>query len=305
MKYGIIDLDNLPAPQVVDELDFETLLANRKTAFLDRFETETEKAFWQARLQYESEPVVKLLEENAYLELLIRSTVNEKAKAVMLAFAAGSDLDNLAALFGVERLLVTPEDTTTNPPTEAVYEDDERLRTRVQLSLEGLTTAGSRNSYKYHALSANAKIKDVSVTSPTAGVVRVTVLSGEGDGTADAEIITDVTNRLNAEDVRPLCDTVRVQTAEIVNYRIAAELTLYPSVLESVVFANVQSAVKKYIEKQKLIGIDITLSGIYAALHQTGVQNVRLIAPTANIAVSRTQAAHCTSLDISIGGRDE
>lgn len=305
MSYDIIDLSNLPFPAVVDEIDFETLLANRKANFIARFETEEEKDFWTERLTYESEPVVKLLEENAYLEFLLRAHINEKAKAVMLAFATGADLDNLAALFGVERLIITPENTTTTQPTEAVYEDDDRLRTRVQLSLEGLTTAGSRNSYKYHALSASAKIKDVSVTSQTAGVVQVTLLSTEGDGTAQADILTAVTEKLNAEDVRPLCDTVNVQSAAIVDYQIAAELTLYPSVLESVVFANVQSAVDKYVEKQKLIGIDITKSGIYAALHQEGVQNVNLTSPAENIVINDTQAAHCTAINITIGGRDE
>ncbi|WP_439257125.1 baseplate assembly protein [Lonepinella sp. BR2271] len=305
MNNSIIDLNNLPYPQVIDELDFETLLANRKTAFISRFDTESEQAYWTERLQYESEPVVKLLEENAYLELLLRSQINEKAKAVMLAFATGSDLDNLAALFGVERLLIQAEDLTTNPITEAIYEDDERLRYRVQMSLEKITTAGSRGSYEYHALSSSALVKDVNVDSPTAGTVQVTILSTQGNGIAENELIQQVNETLNAENVRPLCDTVVVQSAQIVDYQIQATLTLYPSVLESVVFENVQSAVKKFVEKQHALGIDITLSGIYAALHQEGVQNVVLTKPTQNLVIQPTQAGYCTSINITVGGRDE
>lgn len=88
----IIDLNNLPVPKVVQELNYETLLAQRKAKFLELQQTDAEREYWQTRLQLESEPVVKLLEENAYLELLLRAHINESAKAVMLAYATGSDL---------------------------------------------------------------------------------------------------------------------------------------------------------------------------------------------------------------------
>lgn len=305
MKYNIIDLDNLPFPDVIDEPDFETLLANRKAAFIARFDSAEEQAFWTARLQFESEPIVKLLEENAYLELLLRATINERTKSVMLAFATGADLDNLAALLGVERLLIRAEDLTTNPITEAEYESDERFRTRIQMSLEKITTAGSRGSYEYHALTASPLVKDVNVTSPTPGTVQVTLLSTVNKGMADRTLIDIVNTALNAEDVRPLTDTVQVQSAQIVNYQIQATLTLFPSVLESAVFELAQSAVRKFVEKQHALGRDITLSGIYSALHQEGVQNVRLIKPTTDLIINPNQAAYCTDIQLNVGGRDE
>ena len=65
----LVDLKKLPAPKVVQELSYEILLAQRKDKFLSLQETDDLRKHWQARLQLESEPVVKLLEENAYLEL--------------------------------------------------------------------------------------------------------------------------------------------------------------------------------------------------------------------------------------------
>ena len=301
----IIDLNNLPVPKVVQELNYETLLAQRKAKFLDLQQTNAEREHWQTRLQLESEPVVKLLEENAYLELLLRAHINESAKAVMLAYATGSDLDQLGALFGVARLQIRAEDLSATPPIAAEYEDDERFRTRIQMSLEGLTTAGSRGSYEFHTLSTSPKIKDVDVTSPTPGTVKVTLLSTEGQGTADSELIEKVKTTLNAEHVRPLTDTVEVQSAVILSYQIDAVLTLYPSVLETVVLSNVNQAIAHYIQKQHSLGIDITLSGIYAALHQEGVQNVTLNAPRADLIVQSHQAAYCTDIQIKVGGRDE
>nr|DAI42519.1 MAG TPA: baseplate assembly protein [Caudoviricetes sp.] len=301
----LVDLKKLPAPKVVQELSYETLLTQRKEKFLSLQESDEMRQHWQARLQLESEPVVKLLEENAYLELLLRTNINESAKAVMLAYATGSDLDQLGALFGVTRLIIQAEDLKSNPPTQAKYEDDERFRTRIQMSLEGLTTAGSRASYEFHALSTSAKIKDVDVTSPTAGTVKVAILSTEGQGTADGDLIKAVKEQLNAEHIRPLTDTVLVESAVILTYEIHATITLYPSVLESVVMGNVNQAIASYVNKQHSLGIDINRSGIYAALHQEGVQNVKLTKPMDDLIVQPHQAAYCTQIQVSLGGRDE
>nr|DAN73746.1 MAG TPA: baseplate assembly protein [Caudoviricetes sp.] len=301
----LVDLKKLPAPKVVQELSYETLLAQRKEKFLSLQESDDMRKHWQARLQLESEPVVKLLEENAYLELLLRTNINESAKAVMLAYATGSDLDQLGALFGIKRLIIQAGDLNAPPPIPTQYEDDERFRTRIQMSLEGLTTAGSRASYEFHALSTSAKIKDVDVTSPTAGTVKVAILSTEGQGTPDNDLINAVKEQLNAEHIRPLTDTVLVESAVILPYEIRATLTLYPTVLESVVMANVNQAITNYTNKQHLLGIDITLSGIYSALHQEGVQNVKLTQPLTDLTVQPHQAAYCSQIQINVGGRDE
>lgn len=301
----LVDLKKLPAPKVVQELSYETLLAKRKEKFLSLQESDEMRKHWQARLQLESEPVVKLLEENTYLELLLRTNINESAKAVMLAYATGSDLDQLGALFGVTRLIIQAEDLKSTPPSPAKYEADERFRTRIQMSLEGLTTAGSRASYEFHALSTSTKVKDVDVTSPTAGTVKVAILSTEGQGTADSDLINAVKEQLNAEHIRPLTDTVLVESAVILPYEIQAAITLYPTVLEGVVMANVNQAIANYANKQHLLGIDITLSGIYAALHQEGVQNVKLTQPLADLIVQPHQAAYCTQIQVNVGGRDE
>lgn len=301
----IIDLKNLPVPKVVQELDYETLLANRKAKFIELQQTDNERQHWQARLQLESEPVLKLLQENAYLELLLRSQINESAKAVMLAYATGSDLDQLGALFGVARLQIRAEDLSVNPPVQAEFEDDERFRTRIQMSLEGLTTAGSSGSYEFHTLSTSSNIKDVEVESPTPGTVKVTLLSTEGQGSADIALINAVKAKLNAEHIRPLTDTVQVESALILPYQIQAVLTLYPSVLETVVLENVNQAINRYVKKQHLLGVDITRSGVFAALHQEGVQNVQLNQPLADIVVQPHQAAYCTSVSVTVGGRNE
>jgi phage-related baseplate assembly protein len=80
---------------------------------------------------------VKLLQENAYREVIWRQRVNEAARAVMLAYAAGADLDQIGGNYNVERLVITPADDTTLPPTPAVMESDTDYRLRIQQALRG------------------------------------------------------------------------------------------------------------------------------------------------------------------------
>lgn len=208
-----IDLSQLPAPDVVEELDYESILAERKATVLSLFD-ESQREAVARTLQLESEPLTKLLEESAYREVMWRQRVNEAARANMLAYATGGDLDNLGANYNVERLVITPADTTAIPPLAAVLESDNDFRVRIQQAFEGLSVAGSVGAYQFHGRSADGRVADVSVISPTPACVTVSVLSREGNGAASDELIQIVNLALNAEDVRPVADRVTVQSAE-------------------------------------------------------------------------------------------
>ncbi|QNK67759.1 baseplate J/gp47 family protein [Variovorax sp. PAMC26660] len=145
-----MDMSLLPAPTVIEVLDFEVILARRLASFQTRYPDYS--------LVLESDPAYKLLEEMAYQELLMRQRINDAAKACMLAYAKGTDLDNLGANYQVPRLVVTPANPNAVPPVAAAYEDDERFRERIQLAPEGITTAGPEESYRYHALTASAQV---------------------------------------------------------------------------------------------------------------------------------------------------
>ena len=97
----LVDLSKLDAPKVLEDLDFESLLADRKTEFIALF-PQDERPFWQARLSLESEPITKLLQEVVYLQLMERNRINNAAKATMLAYASGSNLDVIAANYNVK-----------------------------------------------------------------------------------------------------------------------------------------------------------------------------------------------------------
>lgn len=301
---GTIDLSQLPPPVVVEPLDFETLFAQRKAAFIAMY-PEDEQEEIARTLELESEPITMLLEENCYRELLLRQRVNEAARAVMLAYSTDSDLDNLAVNFNVERLTIQEEDDSVTPPIEAVMESDPDLRTRTQQAFEGLSVAGPTAAYGFWGRSADGRVADISAVSPTPACVTISVLSREGDGTASDDLLSVVAAALNDEEVRPVADRVTVQSAEIVPYQIDATLYIYPGPEAEPVRQASEQQLQAYIAAQNRLGRDIRLSAIYAALHVEGVQRVELAQPVADIVLSDYQASHCTEYTITVGGYDE
>lgn len=301
---GTIDLSQLPPPVVVEPLNFETLFAQRKAAFIAMY-PEDEQEEIARTLELESEPITMLLEENCYRELLLRQRVNEAARAVMLAYSTDSDLDNLAVNFNVERLTIQEEDDSVTPPIEAVMESDPDLRTRTQQAFEGLSVAGPTAAYEFWGRSADGRVADISAVSPTPACVTISVLSREGDGTASDDLLSVVAAALNDEEVRPVADRVTVQSAEIVPYQIDATLYIYPGPEAEPVRQASEQQLQAYIAAQNRLGRDIRLSAIYAALHVEGVQRVELAQPVADIVLSDYQASHCTEYTITVGGYDE
>ncbi|EFM9797803.1 baseplate J-like family protein [Escherichia coli] len=110
---------------------------------------------------------------------------------------------------------------------------------------------------------------------------------------------------MNAEDTRPVADRLTVQSARIVTWRLNAKLYFYPGLESEPILAAAESSFRKWLAEQGLIGQDVALSAIAAALHVHGVQRVEIIEPTQNMAISDIQAARCESFTISEGGRNE
>ncbi|MDU8925610.1 baseplate J/gp47 family protein [Pasteurellaceae bacterium LIM206] len=295
----LVDLSALNAPDVLETLDFENLLSERKKQFIALFPAD-EQALWTQRLTLESEPVVKLLEENCYLQLLERKRINEAAKATMLAYATGADLDVIAANFNVKRLVIRAADNSVTPPIEEELESDSDLRLRAQLAFEGLSVAGPRNAYIYHALSAHGDIADVSVKSPSPANVTVTVLSKQGKGAAANDLLNIVAAKLNDENIRPIADRVSVQSAKIKDYQISAKLYSYKGPEIEVIKNTATEKLKEYVNQKHRLGRDISVSGIYAALHVEGVQRVELTQPNADIILSNDTAGYCTNINLSV-----
>ncbi|HTJ93991.1 MAG TPA: baseplate J/gp47 family protein, partial [Pararobbsia sp.] len=294
-----IDLSRLPSPEVIETIDYETLLAERKAHLVSLYPPDQQSEI-TATLRLESEPIVKHLQENAYREVVLRQRVNDAARGLMLAYAVDGNLDHLAAFFGVERLTVTPADRDTNTP--AIMESNIDLRARTQLAPQSYSVAGPESAYVSHARNAHGLVLDASATSPAPCEVLVTVLSREGDGTAFDELLEAVSRKLAADDVRPLTDRVTVKSAEIIRYAVRARLRFFAGPDRSVALAEARRRTAIYTTEMHRLGMEVTLDGLYAAMRVPGVQRVDLEAPKSSIPATKLQATYCTGIDLLNGG---
>lgn len=297
-----VDFSQLIQPDIIEEIDFEALYTERKEALIQLWPSEEQPSIRQT-LTRESEPLVKLLQENCYREMILRNRINQAARALLLAYATKNDLDQLGANFNVKRLVVSPADNSTTPPTEAVMESDDAFRERIQLAFDTLSVAGPEAAYKKFARDADGRVGDVSVVSPQPAYVTLTILQADSlTGAASPELIQIVANAVTAEDKRPIGDRVTVQSASIVNYAINAKLFISKDPEAATLLQQAMANVTAYATKQKRLGRSIRLSAIYAALHINGVNRVELISPLTDVVLTPEQASYCTNISVAIGG---
>ena len=292
-----IDLTALPAPAVLETLDFEETYQGELATFRQLMEQDGQE--WSAPL--ESDPVTKLIELGSYRRLLNRARVNDASKALLLAYAKGTDLDQLAANVNLKRLVIQAEDLAAVPPVPAVMEEDDALRERVQLVYEGLTTAGPRNSYILHARNASGLVADATAESPSPAVVVVTVLSLEGNGAAPADLVTTVAAQLNDDDVRPVADRVIVQSAQILPYKVDAKVYMVSNGPENeAILATCRERLQAWVNPRRRLGVEVARSGVDAQLHINGVSRVELTG-WADIKPTKAQAAWCSEISVVRG----
>lgn len=294
-SYDVINLSDLPVPDAIVVPDAAVIFG-----------------VWLARLReldpefdalVESDPAYKQGEVTAFQLTLAFQRVNDAVRAVFLASAQKADLDQIGAAFNVERMEIVPANPDTVPPTDAVMEEDDAFRERIQLSWSQLNTAGARNAYRFHARSADEDVLDADAYGPEehgrAGEVDVYVLSREGNGTASEALLDAVSARLNADEIRPLTDFVTVKSAIINDYSVTAELEIPDGPDAGEVLENAKNTLMSYTRLANRINGMVPLSAIYAALQQTGVARVILSSPRADIEPATGTAPRCVAVNVT------
>ncbi len=284
-RFTAIDLSGLKPPDIIETLDYEAIVTAMRDDLVERF------PLIAGVIDLESEPARKLIEAFAYRELRLRARINDAARAVLLASSYGTNLDHLGALFATAR-----QDG----------ESDDRFRRRIQLAPEAFSVAGPEGAYQYHALTVAPWSRDVSAISTRPGIVRVTVLK---TGTEPSPTLAErETIRLHLRDeaIRPLTDVVEVLAPAIRRTSIVARLTLYPGPDGEVVRQRALSAVTSWVEKNRMLGMNLRRSALYAALHQEGVHSVDLIFPAEDLVLDVTEVYAVDTIEVTIASvRDE
>lgn len=278
-----INLASYPSPDVIETLSFEQILAEMQAELIRIFPA------IEPTLALESALANKLLQVVDYREMLVRARVNDAAKANLLAFALGADLDHLAAFYDVVRL---------------EGEDDEAFRSRVVLAIQARSPAGGANWYKAAARRADVRIRDVAVYREDFWpIIHVAVLSRENNGFPDEAMLNAVTAIVTSDDVRPLNDTVVVEAAVRNSSNIEANVWLLPSA-PLTDLTPLETALRKAWDAETAIGFDLAPSWIEARLHLSGVQRIEMVSPTVPLVAPPGTAIAIGDIKLNYMGRD-
>lgn len=283
-----IDLSRLPAPDVVAPLDYEAIRSQLIADF---------RARWPGfDALVESDPAIKLLEVAAYRELLLRAAINDTARGLLVAFAGGADLEQLAAFHGVTRFLIS-EATDTEP---ALYESDEALRRRVLLAPEAHAGAGPIGAWLFHTLSADPRVLNADIWSPEPGQVIVAVQTREGDGEASAELLDAVRAHLAQPHIKPLTDILTVRSVVNVPYGIAVEGFVLPGPAPAPVREAMIASLTRMAAARRTPSRDVPRSAVIAAASVDPIDKVIVTAPAADVARARGEVAICTGITVEV-----
>jgi len=273
----------LPDPDIIETLDVEAVITDLRDDLVSRFPSIV------GVIDLESEPSRALIEVFAYRELLIRARVNDGARANLLAYATGADLDNLAAFYDVTRL---------------VDETDAALQSRTILAIAGRSPGGTEARYEYITRSADVRVADALVY-PTANspVVNVAVLATDNGGVADQTLLDAVTAALNQPDVIMLNDVINIVAAAQSSTDISADIWLYPSADEAAFDVLEQTLIDAWAIDGG-IGRDLNLAWIVKTLMQPGIQRVEITLPASRVIVPFNEATTIGTVTLSNKGRD-
>ncbi|KRQ99278.1 baseplate assembly protein [Bradyrhizobium valentinum] len=268
------DLTQLTPPDLIEEVSFETILDAQKTWVLSAWDVVRQKRPDLPPLDtlgLETEPMTIILQAYAYRETVIRALINDKARAVLLTYAVGNDLDHLGALFGTFRLVLNPAEVALG--SAPIMESDDRFRRRIQLAPEAFSTVGPRGAYMYFALTLSPEIVDAWAYSPRDGRVNV-VVSGANGADVSAATLGQLVRRFEREDTVPLTDIVSVYRAQRTPYTVAATVYFPRGPDPLTIETAVEDKIRAYAAERCRIGAEVYRAGLYAAAKIAGVENV-------------------------------
>lgn len=197
--------------------------------------------------------------------------------------------------------------------TNATYggadvESDEDYAERIRLAPNAFSVAGPIKAYIFYTKSVSSAIIDVSVDSPTPGVVNVYPLL-EGGVIPDQTLLEKVLEKLSDEDVRPLTDDVHALQAEAVTYTINVRYFIKNSDKNKAetIRANVAAAVENYrVWQQGKIGRDIVPAKLVQDVMNAGAARLdNTLSPNAFRELTKTQIAQCDKnegVTVTFGG---
>lgn len=233
------------------------------------------------------------------------NTVERSKEVTATATVAGSNhndygVGSINILVDTNTYISSVENTTVSGGGRD-RETDEEYRTRLRESLYSFSVAGPANAYKTLALSVSSDVADVSVYSPSAGVVEIAVIKSNGViPSADDELLTMILEACSAKESRPLTDYVRVVPATAANTNI--NVTYFVENNEISKKSAIEAAVESYKAWQtEKVGRTISPDKLRSLMYSAGAARVDITEPT-HKALAENEVAQFGSVSVTYGG---
>lgn len=289
---SLADISALPAPKVLELLDYEAILSRQIAKFKELWalararNPDADLPDYDVEL-LETDPALITMEALAYVETIVRNRINAAVKAILPAYAKGTDLEGIVSRVGVIR---------------AAGETDFQLLERYLFKL-ARPSAGSQMGYFGRVLEAWPGRGDVAVLGPEdhgrRGDIDI-VLAAPNGAAVSTGIIAAVQSAVSARDAKPLTDVVATRSATIVGYAIKQRITVAEDRDAAPVLAAAIASATAFARNRYSIGLPIKRSAIIASSYVPGVVAVEDLTNGSDVAVASDAVAWCAPSGIVV-----
>ncbi|WP_311272387.1 MULTISPECIES: baseplate J/gp47 family protein [unclassified Rhizobium] len=286
-------LETLPKPAVLEEFSHDDITA-RQTTTLKNVWSNVRAAHPNVDLpeydveMLDTDPAMISNQAESFREILLRARINQVARSRLLAFAEKSDLDHLAAFYDVTRM---------------AGENDERLKKRVILAIQGRSPGGTEARYKFITMSADIRVEDAIVyTVGKSPVINVAIFSSDVNGVADAALIATVDAALQDPSKRMVNDTIIVRTAVRTIVNISASIWLLPDA-SLTLLETMKTNLQTEWAAVRALGRDLAVTWWTSKLMLEGVQKIVPVTPIEDVIVSADEAVSIGTITLDFKGR--
>lgn len=185
-------------------------------------------------------------------------------------------------------------------------ETDEELRERIFLAPDAYSTAGSEDSYKFHARKYDPAMADIQVTAPSAGKISIKVLTAGGE-IPNEEYIGGLQKYISDPAIKPLTDEITVSAPDQMQFDV--NLTYYIGKSDTskaeTIQKTIDAAISSYIKwQQSAIGRDINPDELIKFIKNAGAKRVVITSPEYEV----VKAGYCARLrtkSVTYGGLED
>lgn len=319
-------------PQAFTIPNFEELFAEFKQAAVTYVaQTDSEKAtsLGQA-FANESELLSQVTASFIIKHQAMLREQNYWALQMFRKFVTESDMvDLLAMQYGLVRQTIAPADDSVFPPVEAQMESNDDLLRRFDLAPYQFHTTGTRQGYKFHALtlgerpfisieseesaitmrfefpkeSQPALVKDAAarMLTPNSGEVEVAFLSRETpNGVPSEALLTRADKYLNRDDIAQESDNVTVKAAKPKNYTVKAICYTDGDPSKDVSQEDAEQAVQVFVNSAHQLEGRIDRLELGHVLYELGYSRVELLEPINDVVCEWDEAPYCSEVIINV-----